>query len=104
MSRKSLREIARGQPCYGRLPGCTNDPATVVLAHIRRGNIAGIGEKPADIAALPLCAACHDVFDGRVMIPNYPRREIDADILRGLAQWLSYLWRNELVTHVYKGN
>lgn len=93
----NLRKLAEGQPCYGRLVNvCNHDPSTVTLAHIRRGNIAGIGQKPCDIAALPLCSCCHAAFDGRLQT-QFARTEIDADILRGLAQWLDYLDRNEIV-------
>lgn len=35
----NLRDRAKGQDCYLRLPGhCNFNPETVVLAHIRRGN------------------------------------------------------------------
>ena len=97
---RDLRQLAAGQHCYGRLHGiCNYDAATVVLAHIRRGNIAGIGEKPCDIAALPLCARCHDAVDGRMKV-QMSRSEMDSDILRGLLQWQSYLWRQEYVIAV----
>lgn len=93
----NLRKLAEGKPCYGRLINvCNHDSSTVVLAHIRRGNIAGMGQKPCDIAALPLCERCHAAFDGRLKTP-YSRTEIDADILRGLAQWLAWLEVNEVI-------
>lgn len=87
----NLREKARGQDCYLRLyPYCNGNTDTVVLAHIRRGNIAGVGQKPVDEAAMPMCSACHDVFDGRMQVP-LQRTIIDAEALRGLVQWISYL-------------
>ncbi len=87
----NLREKARGQECFLRLyPYCNGDSETVVLAHIRRGNIAGMGQKPVDQAAMPMCSSCHDVFDGRVQTP-VQRAVIDAEALRGLVQWLAYL-------------
>jgi hypothetical protein len=86
---RDLRKMAHGQDCYLRLPGhCNGDPAKVVLAHIRRGNIAGVGQKPCDLAAMPMCSSCHDVFDGRSPSP-LQRTIIDAEALRGLVQWLS---------------
>lgn len=92
-----LRKLARGQDCYGRIVNvCNHDNSTVVLAHIRRGGIAGIGQKPSDFAALPLCDQCHAAFDGRIKTP-YARSEIDADILRGLVQWLAWLEKNEVI-------
>lgn len=87
----NLREKARGQQCFLRLyPYCNGDSTTVVLAHIRRGGIAGMGQKPVDEAAMPMCSICHDVFDGRMQVP-LQRTIIDAEALRGLVQWISYL-------------
>lgn len=86
---RDLRKMARGQDCYLRLPGhCNGNTETVVLAHIRRGGIAGMGQKPCDHAAMPMCSSCHDVFDGRAQSP-LQRTIIDAEALRGLVQWLS---------------
>jgi hypothetical protein len=86
---RDLRKMARGQECYLRMyPYCNGNPETVVLAHIRRGNIAGMGQKPCDLAAMPMCSGCHDLYDGRVQTP-LQRVLIDAEALRGLVQWLS---------------
>jgi hypothetical protein len=86
---RDLRKMARGQECYLRIPPyCNGNPETVVLAHIRRGNIAGVGQKPCDLAAMPLCSGCHDLLDGRTQTP-LQRTLIDAEALRGLVQWLS---------------
>jgi len=88
---RDLRKLARGQQCYLRLPGhCNGNPDTVVLAHIRRGGIAGVGQKPVDEAAMPMCEGCHSVFDGRVPT-SLQRTVIDAEALRGLVQWIAYL-------------
>jgi hypothetical protein len=90
-SKRDLREFARGKPCYLRLyPYCNGNSETVVLAHIRRGNVAGVGQKPCDSAAMPMCSSCHDVFDGRVQT-SVQRTVIDAEALRGLVQWLTYV-------------
>jgi hypothetical protein len=94
---KSLRTIAAGKECYLRLPGvCNYDPASTVLAHIRRGNTAGGGMKPADINAVPCCSACHDAFDGRTRT-SYSRYELDAEMLRAHVQWLDWLFKQEII-------
>ena len=63
---KNLRKAAKGRDCQVRIPGiCNHDPETVVLAHIRRGGIAGVGIKGTDLAAVLACSSCHDVVDGR---------------------------------------
>jgi hypothetical protein len=93
----SLRTLARGQPCYLRLIGCTGNPEQTVLAHIRRGNIAGMGQKPCDLAATPCCDFCHGCYDGRYKAHGYTRTELDAEMLRALCQWLDFLNRNEIL-------
>lgn len=92
----NLRYYVQGRHCYLRLPGCTHDPATTVLAHLRRGNVAGGGQKPPDICALPLDSYCHDVVDGRIKT-SMTRQEIDAELLRAYVQWLADLWTNGIV-------
>ena len=62
----NLRKLAQGQPCMVRSSVCNWNPETTVLAHIRRANIAGMGQKPVDICAVWACSACHDLIDGRV--------------------------------------
>lgn len=91
---KSLRELAEGQPCYLRLPGCSHDPEQTVLAHIRRGSVGGMGRKPPDVCAVPLDSYCHDVVDGRIKT-GLARTEIDAELLRAQNQWLAWLFENE---------
>ena len=93
----SLRELARGQPCFLRLPGCPCDKETVVLAHIRRGGTAGVGMKPSDLAAIPMDFYCHERFDSRIP-SHHSRAQMDADALRGLCQWLSWLEKNGHIT------
>lgn len=85
-----LRKAARGQPCALRLPGCLPGSDTVVLAHLRRGNIAGVGQKPCDLAGIPMCDACHGKYDRRVP-SSYSREAMDAECLRALCQWLSFI-------------
>jgi hypothetical protein len=90
-----LRKLARGKPCYLRLQGCTHNTEQTVLAHIRRGGIAGTGIKPPDVCALPMCEHCHGVYDGRYKAHSYTREQLDAEALRGLVQWLAWLWSEE---------
>lgn len=91
-----LRKLAEGKPCHLRLPGCLPGTETVVLAHIRRGGIAGIGQKPCHLAAMPMCDHCHSKFDGRVPSPH-SRAQMDADALRGLCQWLTKLEKDGVI-------
>lgn len=61
-----LRKLARGKPCYIRLPGyCTGGGDTTVLAHYRLAGTCGVGMKPPDVNACPACHVCHDIADGR---------------------------------------
>lgn len=96
----NLRERARGQECYLRIPGvCNHDPATVALCHIRRGHVAGGGQKPPDICALPACnskpgeTSCHDVMDRRASMGPYTPNELDGYILEGFNRWLAHCWK-----------
>jgi len=88
----NLRKKARGAPCLVRIPGvCTHDRETVVLAHIRRGGVAGAGQKPPDTCAVLACAACHDKIDGRTAAPV---ADLDTYILEGLCRTLKW-WDEE---------
>lgn len=87
----NLRKKARGQECFVRIPRvCNFDPETTVLAHIRRGGVAGIGQKPPDICGVACCSACHDVIDARNKVGF---AQIDGYILEGLNRWLAHCWR-----------
>jgi hypothetical protein len=86
-----LRSLAKGQNCQIHLPGCNYNPETVVGAHIRRANIAGMGQKPCDLAMLYACSNCHDVIDGRVK-SALTRLELDQFILFGLLRTLSIVY------------
>lgn len=64
---QKLRESARGMSCTLRLPGCLNNPETVVLCHspfLEHGK--GKGRKADDHYACYGCAWCHDILDGRI--------------------------------------
>ena len=59
-----LRQLAKGQSCQIRIPGCCNfDPATVVLAHFRLIGVSGMGKKPPDLLGAWACSACHTYVD-----------------------------------------
>lgn len=95
--KQTLRTIAKGQPCFLRLyPFCTHNTEETVLAHIRRGNTAGGGMKPADINGCPACARCHAVYDGEKQT-EYSRDQLDAEMLRAHCQWLDWLWSEEII-------
>lgn len=83
-----LRQLAEGQDCTVRLPGCQWHSPTVVLAHIRRANVAGMGQKPKDLCGVYACAACHDCIDGRTQLANIGRMELDQYILFALLRTL----------------
>lgn len=93
-----LRKLAQHHSCYLRISDqCRHDPQYTVLAHIRRGNIAGMGQKAVDVCGVPACDICHSIYDGRTHSANYTRAELDAEMLRALVQWLDFLWKNEIV-------
>jgi hypothetical protein len=70
-----------------RIPGvCNFNPETTVLAHIRRGGVAGMGQKPPDLCGVHACSACHDVIDSRV---PHVKSDIETYILEGLCRTLA---------------
>lgn len=90
-----FEQLAHGQRCYMGFPGvCCGDPAKVVPCHIRRGNVAGMGQKPPPVCLLPGCFNCHNAYDGRGSSP-FTREQMDVMVLAGLNQWLKFLWDNE---------
>lgn len=93
MTALRLRSNAIGQQCTVRLPGCNNNPETVVGAHVRRANIAGMGQKPCDLAMVYACSHCHDVIDGRVMLPNLSKLELDQYVFFALCRTLAIVAR-----------
>jgi hypothetical protein len=59
-----LRESARGQLCFVRLPGvCNCNPETTVLAHL---NGAGMGLKKHNMQGSFCCSSCHGALDGQI--------------------------------------
>ena len=91
-----LRRAAQGKPCMVRLPSiCNHNPDTVVLAHIRRGGVAGIGQKPNDLIACYACDACHSEIDRRTR--HMTTTELEGYILDGLCRTLDAVVREGLV-------
>lgn len=89
----NLRKLARGQPCLVRLPGCDGGGETTVLAHIRRANVAGVGQKPPDLCGVYACARCHDLIDGRSHAANLGKADIDHALFYGLLRTLAIVSR-----------
>lgn len=59
----NLRNLARGEDCQIRAPGCNFNPETTVLAHLPGG---GMGAKRHDLHGAWACSHCHDLVDGRI--------------------------------------
>ena len=96
---KSLRTFANGKPCMCRFVGiCNWDESTTVLAHIRRANIAGMGQKPPDTCAVWACSACHDAIDSRTR--NHSLGEIEGDLLDALLRQHAWYDKHEILTVV----
>lgn len=89
----NLRSLARGQVCQVRLPGCLSSHETVVLAHIRRANVAGMGQKPPDLCGVYACHKCHSLIDGREMLTGLTKLELDQAILHALCRTLAIVQR-----------
>jgi hypothetical protein len=89
----NLRKFARDKPCQVRAPGiCNFNPETTVLAHIRRGGVAGVGQKPADIIGVHACSNCHDLIDGR---RPHTINDLDGIILDALCRTLAVVAKGE---------
>ena len=94
-----ITRSANGQPCEMRIPNvCNFDPATTVLAHIRRGGIAGIGQKPSDLCSVYACSDCHDAIDRRSNTGAATASEMDRYILEGHLRTLIKLVSQGLIT------
>lgn len=95
----NLRKRAQGKPCYLRLPGvCEGGTETVVLCHIRRGGVAGMGQKPPDLCGLPACFSCHNELDKRSNMGGFTANEIDGYTLEGHQRWLAECQKQGWVT------
>ena len=96
MTRKTLRDFARGKPCMVRIAGvCNHDPETTVLAHIRRGGVAGMGQKPPDVCGVWACSSCHDAIDRRAH--GLGVLEIDSYLIDALCRQLAFYDKHEVL-------
>lgn len=96
---RDLRQFAKGKPCMVRLVGiCNFREETTVLAHIRRANVAGMGQKPPDTCAVWACSACHDEIDRRTR--NRKLDEIAPDLLDALIRQLAWYDKHEVLIPV----
>lgn len=87
-------KLARGKDCLVRSPVCNHDPQTTVAAHIRRANVAGIGQKPPNTCIVWACSSCHDLIDGRLKadVDN-----LDSLILDAMCRTIRELWQEGIV-------
>lgn len=74
---------------------CNFDPQTTVLAHIRRANVAGMGQKPPDLCAVFACSDCHSEIDRRTH--NRRLDEIEGDLLDALLRQLAWYDKHEIL-------
>jgi hypothetical protein len=86
----NLRDLARDRPCLVRLPGCNNDPDSVVLAHYRLAGTCGVGMKPPDTLGAYACSHCHDGIDERINI-GITRTELRLAHAEGVMRTLAML-------------
>ena len=91
---------------------CNFNAETTILAHIRRGSVAGVGAKPPDTCAVWACSACHDVIDGRrkystaIPLSELSREEleelvlqlsVDSDLLSALVRQHAWYDKHEVL-------
>jgi hypothetical protein len=56
---------SKGQPCALQIPHvCLGTTDTTIPGHVRDETF-GNAQKADDISVIDMCAACHDLFDGR---------------------------------------
>ena len=62
----AIRKASRDQSCTLRIPGiCSGNTAQTVGAHLRVFNVAGMGQKPADLFIVDACHNCHAAQEDR---------------------------------------
>lgn len=94
----TLRQLACGQPCQVRLPGCLPGTDTTVLAHYAGGALSGMGMKAPEICGAWACASCHDVVDGRKPRPQWlTRQDVELAHLQACLRTISLLVRQGAV-------
>lgn len=80
-----ITESARGEECQVRIPFvCNFNLETTVWAHAN-GLAAGKGRglKSPDALGTYACSACHDVIDGRRIVPGMSHDEIQLAFHQG---------------------
>ena len=91
-----LRNSARGQPCFVRLPGiCNHNPETTVLAHLGG---AGMGLKHDDLFGAFACSDCHDQLDGRSK-PAFKKDYLMLAHYQGMQRTQQWWLDNGMVKH-----
>lgn len=74
---------------------CNFNSETTVLAHLRRANVAGMGQKPPDTCGVWACSSCHDEIDRRTR--ERDTKEIDGDLLDALVRQLAWYDKHEIL-------
>lgn len=86
---RHLRDSAKGQPCFVRLPGiCNHDPDTTRLCHLNGG---GAGTKHSDLMGAFACSSCHAEIDRRTIKcanPDYVKLLHLQGMVRTQQYWL----------------
>lgn len=91
---KKLRDSARGQSCFVRLPGiCNFNDETTVLAHLGNG---GMGAKQDDLFGSFCCSSCHDHIDSRVN-PVFDNEFLKNSFYDGMIRTQKYWLYNGLI-------
>lgn len=91
-----LRKLARGRDCQVRLPGCTNDTETTVLAHVRIAGISGMSHKAPDLLGAYCCYRCHLIVD-RQTNTDFDPEFLRLALLEGMARTQTILIREGVV-------
>lgn len=90
----AYRRSAQGRPCD--VWGCTEDPATVVGAHLRitLPGLPGAGaRKPHDGLIAFLCSHCHSIIDRRVLVSLDVYEDLKNRLLAGLLMQRRMSWK-----------
>lgn len=93
----NLRKAAQGRACTFRGPGCLHQSETVVLAHIRKAGICGVGLKPPDIIGAWMCEPCHSLYDGRRREQGFTKAILDHYAFDALCRTLYQLHKEGLI-------
>lgn len=89
-----LRDSAKGQHCFVRLPGvCNWDRETTVLAHLNGG---GMALKKSDLQASFCCHKCHDEIDRRTM--KYSRDFVELAHRQGVERTQEWWLENGFIS------